>query len=111
MSTYRTSRGRPLPLGASAAPESVNFALLCRHGETVTLVILPDGTGEPLLTYELDKWRNKTGDHWHVSVYGLPSIFCYGWRVTGPRWISGCISASLSRVDQEELSANSPGGS
>ena len=28
--------------------------------------------------------RNRTGDHWHILVAGLPTAFCYGWRVDGP---------------------------
>jgi glycogen operon protein len=99
MPTFRTSRGRPLPLGASTAPESVNFALLCRHGESVTLVILPDGPGDPLLTHELDPRKNKTGDHWHVSVYGLPTTFCYGWKVTGPKGLQHRFNPSRLLLD------------
>ena len=86
MPTFRTSRGRPLPLGASAVPDGVNFALLCRHGQAVTLALLPpDGHGEPLFTFELDPRKNKTGDHWHVCVHDLPRTFCFGWRVSGPK--------------------------
>jgi glycogen operon protein len=28
---------------------------------------------------------NRTGDHWHIQVKGLPPTFRYGWRVDGPR--------------------------
>jgi glycogen operon protein len=86
MPEFHTFRGRPLPLGASLTPAGVNFALLCRHGTTVTLVILPEEGGtKPLAEYRLDRHRNRTGDHWHVRVVGLPPTFCYGWRVDGPR--------------------------
>src|SRR5262245_64977271 len=37
--TLRTARGRPLPLGISSAHDGLNFALLCRHGTAVTLII------------------------------------------------------------------------
>src|SRR5207302_9898023 len=37
--TLPTSRGRALPLGATALAEGINFALLCRHGTFVQLVI------------------------------------------------------------------------
>jgi glycogen operon protein len=85
MSTFPTSRGRPLPLGASAAPDGVNFALLCRHGLSVHLVVLPpDGGSKPLAEIELDAKKNRTGDHWHVLVRDLPDAFTYGWRVDGP---------------------------
>src|SRR5262249_55571745 len=32
----------------------------------------------------LDDVYNRTGDHWHVRVDGLPEEFCYGYRVDGP---------------------------
>ena len=38
MLPLRIARGKCLPLGASALPDGVNFALLCRHGTDVTLV-------------------------------------------------------------------------
>jgi glycogen operon protein len=85
MLTLRIARGRCLPLGASAAPDGVNFALLCRHGTAVCLIVSPLEGGEPLAEIVLHPKRNRTGDHWHVLVGGLPPAFCYGWRVDGPR--------------------------
>ena len=41
MLNLRIARGRCLPLGASAQPDGVNFALLCRHGTAVFLVLYP----------------------------------------------------------------------
>jgi glycogen operon protein len=85
MQALRSARGRSLPLGATAQPDGVNFALLCRHGTDVSLVLYPleEGT-EPLGEVRLDPRRNRTGDHWHVLVGGLPATFRYGWRVDGP---------------------------
>src|SRR5215216_4522705 len=73
----RTSRGRALPLGATELAEGVNFALLCRHGTAVHLAIFPlDGaTASPLAEIVLDPRKNRTGDHWHVQVKGLPASF------------------------------------
>ena len=83
--TFRTTRGRPLPLGTSRAADGVNFTVLSRHATSVTLVILPDdGGSKPIHEVELDARRNRTGDHWHALVHGLPDTFCYGWRVDGP---------------------------
>ena len=80
-----TSRGRPLPLGAVRAGGEVNFAVLSRHATSVTLVLLSEsGGGPPLAEVALDPRRDRTGDHWHVRVGGLPDTFCYGWRVDGP---------------------------
>ncbi len=84
MTPFRTSRGRPLPLGPSLTPDGANFALLCRHGRRVTLVVLPVEGGQPLAELPLDAKKNRTGDHWHIRVHDLPEAFCYGWRVDGP---------------------------
>src|SRR5262249_23849307 len=66
----RISRGRSLPLGATAQPNGINFALLCRHGTAVWLVLYPlEGEG-PVAEVELHPLRNRTGDHWHVLVAG-----------------------------------------
>ena len=43
-----------------------------------------DGGNKPLAEFDLDPRRNRTGDHWHVRVHGLPDAFCYGWRMDGP---------------------------
>jgi glycogen operon protein len=85
MLTLRIARGRCIPLGASALPDGVNFALLSRHGTSVSLVVTPLDGGEPMAEIVLHPRRNRTGDHWHVLVAGLPPAFTYGWRVDGPR--------------------------
>src|SRR5262245_5239869 len=84
MHTLRTARGRSLPLGATALADGVNFALLCKHGTAVPLVLLPLDHTTPLADLDLDPRKNRTGDHWHVLVSGLPPAFRYGWRVDGP---------------------------
>src|SRR5262245_20866268 len=84
MPELRITRGRPLPLGASQLPDAINFALLCRHGSTARLVLLPEEDDDPIAEVCLDARRNRTGDHWHVAVAGLPRTFRYGWRVDGP---------------------------
>src|SRR3954454_776995 len=84
MPTLRTSRGRSLPLGATASTDGVNFALLCRHGTAAWLVIYPMEGDDPLAEIALHPRHNRTGDHWHVHVRDLPPLFRYGWRVDGP---------------------------
>ncbi|MFO0864022.1 MAG: glycogen debranching protein GlgX [Gemmataceae bacterium] len=78
------ARGRALPLGASATTNGVNFAILCRHGTAVSLVIFPLDSDHPLSEIALDPHVNRTGDHWHVLVAPLPPSFRYAWRVDGP---------------------------
>jgi len=78
-------RGHPLPLGAAPTPDGVNFAVVSRYATAVWLVL-----GEPCSTgfeteIPLDGRLNRTGDHWHVRVDGLPAEFWYGYRVDGPR--------------------------
>ncbi len=81
----KTNRGRPLPLGAIRVPNGINFAVLSRHATSVSLVILPEnGKGEPLAELVLNSKLNRVGDHWHIHVEGLPEVFCYGWKVSGP---------------------------
>jgi glycogen operon protein len=77
-------RGRPLPVGAVTLTNGVNFAVVCRHATAVWLVL-----GDPRMQgfeteVQLDPRLNRTGDHWHVRVDGLPTEFCYGYRVDGP---------------------------
>jgi glycogen operon protein len=85
MTTFRTARGRSLPLGAVALRDGVNFALLCRHGTAVRLVLYGLEGDQPLAEIDLDRYTHKTGDHWHILVKGLPDSFRYMWRVDGPR--------------------------
>jgi glycogen operon protein len=85
MHTLRTTRGRSLPLGATAVADGVNFVVLCRHGTAVWLVLYPLEGEEPLAEIALDPLRNRTGNHWHILVGGLPAVFRYGWRVDGPK--------------------------
>ncbi len=100
MPTFPTGRGRPLPLGATPSPDGHNFALLCRHGTRVTLVILPEAGGsEPLAEFALHPKQHRTGDHWHIRVGGLPGTFCYGWRVDGPPGPRTRFNPSLLLLD------------
>jgi glycogen operon protein len=67
-----------------ALADGINFVLLCRHGTAVTLVLYDMEHEEPQTEIPLDPRRNRTGDHWHIRVSGLPQTFRYGWRVDGP---------------------------
>ncbi|WP_206107785.1 glycogen debranching protein GlgX [Paludisphaera rhizosphaerae] len=89
-------RGRPLPLGAITELGGVNFAVVCRHATAVWLVLGDPQTVGFETEVQLDPRLNRTGDHWHVRIDGLPDEFCYGYRVDGPdnhgyRFDSGVI--------------------
>jgi glycogen operon protein len=99
MQTFHTTRGRSLPLGAAAMAEGVNFATLCRHGTSVSLVLYPLESDEPLGEIPLDPWKNRTGMHWHILVAGLPPSFRYGWRVDGPKGSSHHFDRSIVLLD------------
>jgi glycogen operon protein len=81
------TRGHPLPLGATHTPAGVNFALLCRDGTAVTLVLSEPCNDEIATEIVLDPHNNRTGNHWHIRIQGLPDEFCYGYRVDGPKGI------------------------
>src|SRR5438132_2451165 len=99
MLTLRTARGRSLPLGATALADGINFALLCRHGTAVWLVLYSMEGEAPLAEISLDPWKNRTGNHWHVLVAGLPNTFRYGWRVDGPKGDGHRFDPSLVLLD------------
>ncbi len=85
MRTFRTSRGRSTPLGATPLAEGVNFVLMCRHGNSIELVLQPIDSDDVLAEIPLDPRIHRTGDLWHIQVFDLPRAFRYGWRVNGPK--------------------------
>jgi glycogen operon protein len=85
MQALRIARGRSLPLGATKQADGVNFALLSRNATRVTLVLYPAEGQDTLAEVELHPRKNRTGDHWHIIVAGLPTTFRYGWRADGPK--------------------------
>jgi len=88
-----------LPLGASATAEGVNFALFTRHGQAVWLVLYPLEGDQPFGEIALHRRRNRTGNHWHLHVIGLPEAFRYVWRVDGPRGGGHRFDASIELLD------------
>jgi glycogen operon protein len=79
--------------------DGVNFALLSRHATRVTLVVFPlDGPGVTA-EIELSPRKNRTGDHWHILVSGLPQTFRYGWHVDGPRGAGHCFNPEQVLLD------------
>lgn len=99
MLNLRIARGKCLPLGASALPDGVNFSLLCRHGTSVSLVLYSPEPDAPMAEIVLHPRRNRTGDHWHVLVAGLPPSFTYGWRVDGPHGAGHAYDPGIVLVD------------
>lgn len=77
--------GVPLPLGAHAHGEGVNFAFFSRHASRVRLELFDhpeDATAARV--FDLDLVRNRTGDVWHIWIEGLWPGQLYAYRVDGP---------------------------
>lgn len=70
---------------------SVNFAVVSRHAEAMSIVLArynPDKPGtrlERVLEIALDPECMRSGDVWHLEVGGLRDLetLCYGWRAQG----------------------------
>jgi glycogen operon protein len=73
-----------LPLGATVAPQGINFALFSQQATIVTLLIFLPWEGAPVLEFLLDPSVHRTGNIWHAFIHGLDSEITYGYRVTGP---------------------------
>src|SRR5207248_654091 len=77
----------------------INFAMFTRHGTAVWLMLYPMGSEQPLGELALHPRRNRTGNHWHILVSGLPETFRYGWRVDGPKGGKNRFDASVVLLD------------
>jgi len=86
-SPIKQKRGYPLPLGATAFPEGINFSLFCRHGDAVTLVVDLPVASRPgtvrRLEFPLSSELNKTGDIWHIFLQTEETDLRYGYRIDG----------------------------
>ena len=83
--TSDVRRGFPLPLGARAFMDGVNFTLFSRNARRVRLELFADCTYPiPSRSIEFDPVRNRTGDIWHVWVKGIEPGQVYAYRLDGP---------------------------
>ena len=106
------TRGHPLPLGACVTPNGVNFALICRHGTAISLVLSEHCSAEIAAEIPLNSVWHRTGNHWHIRVAGLPDEFCYGYRVDGPKGVGHLYDPSIILLDpaSRALSCGRPWG-
>jgi isoamylase len=77
---FRVRRGHPLPYGAAARRDGINFSVFSRHATAVTLVLFLPGEEEPVLELPLDPHMNRTGEVWHAFVEGIDPGIEYGFR-------------------------------
>ncbi len=77
--------GKPIPLGVSYHRDYTQFALFSRHAEEVSLLLFENANdSQAELVIKLDPQINKTGDVWHVAVYGVEPKHYYAYQVNGP---------------------------
>ncbi|MCB1190565.1 MAG: glycogen debranching protein GlgX [Leptospiraceae bacterium] len=80
-----TDVGSPYELGATPAVNGCNFALFSKNATKVNLLLFEKETdSEPSCFIELDPKLNKTGDIWHIFLYGIGHGQLYGYTVDGP---------------------------
>ncbi len=78
---FAVRRGHPLPYGATARRDGVNFSVFSKHATGVTLVVTLPGDKDSVLELPLDPVYNRTGDLWHVFLKGLDPGIEYGYRL------------------------------
>jgi len=68
---WAQTEGRPLPLGATwiEDEEALNFAVYSEDAESVNLLLYsPDDLANPIMTFQFDSLRNKSGRIWHCRI-------------------------------------------
>lgn len=79
--------GDPYLFGANIRHNGCNFALFSKNASSVSLLLFDDfEDSEPATIIELDKKIHKTGDVWHIFIYGIKHGQYYGYIVDGPYW-------------------------
>ena len=76
----KVSAGRFYPLGATLAPDGVNFALYSQHASEVFLLLFDRPDGDPT---DVIRIENRTRYIWHTFVCGLKAGQLYGYKVRG----------------------------
>ena len=77
----KVSDGHFYPLGATLAPDGVNFALYSRNASAVYLLLFDRPDGEPTDVIELPQ---RTRFVFHGLVHGVRPGQLYGYKVSGP---------------------------
>jgi isoamylase len=85
---WAQTEGTPLPLGATwiEDEQAFNFAVYAEHADTVTLLLYSaDDFANPLLTFQFDYLRNKSGRIWHCRcpLSQMRGACYYAYSVSG----------------------------
>ena len=99
MNNLTWGRGRAIPLGSSWTGEGINFAVISKHATSVNLLLYHLESSGTSAKIELDPALNRTGDHWHILVKGLPPVFRYAWQVDGPTRLGHSFSPEIPLLD------------
>ncbi len=86
---WESKEGVPFPFGVSwiVPQQAWNFALYSMHTTALTLLLYSDENFvEPIITFQFDRIRNKSGPVWHarISRSDCPAAKYYAYRATGP---------------------------
>ena len=100
--SWAHAEGLSLPLGVTWIEEEAafNFAVCAEHAESVRLFLYsPTDLGIPVLTFQFDPIRNKSGRIWHcrIPVDQMSSARYYAYSV------SGHAVGGLHGFDQEKV--------
>ncbi len=77
--------GSPLPLGATIHDRHVRFSIFSRNATRVWLMLFNHYDDDmPARELEFDPVLNRTGDIWHMDVYGVGEGQLYLYRMDGP---------------------------
>jgi isoamylase len=99
---WAQTEGMPLPLGATWIEDerAFNFAVYAEHANSVTLLLYSESDlANPVLTFEFDSLRNKSGRIWHCRI---PLN-----KIRGARYyaysVSGQAGASFRGFDDQKI--------
>jgi len=81
--------GLPFPLGATWAEDgqAMNFSIYSKHAESVRLLLYAaDDLVHPVLEFEFDYLKNKSGPIWHCRIArdAVAGASYYAYRIAGP---------------------------
>ncbi len=80
-----TERGLSYPLGATVAPNGVNFSVFSKNSTAMELLLFDEvNDGNPSTVFKFDLKKNRTYDYWHLFVRGLKAGQLYAYRADGP---------------------------
>nr|HPO50697.1 alpha-amylase family glycosyl hydrolase [Spirochaetota bacterium] len=86
-SDLKTGQGSPYYEGATLNIEGCNFTVFSKNATDVYLLLFDNcEDAEPRRIIKFDPKINKTGDMWHIFVYGVKQGQFYGYCVDGPYW-------------------------